>query len=688
MAARTRLTPPDSGVPRRGRFARAVGPGLFLALAAVLVASTVGVRATPRPERRSATPPRLWIFFHAGAPPESRLPDLAAAGARVRHVTRWLNGVSAVVPEGRIEDVLALPFVRSVRPVARFRRPAGRDLQEPLADAPRAPGRVDRRSTPTGPPTSLDFAGDEAWHYGPSFNQNAQVGILDLHRLGYTGAGVTVAIFDTGFRTGHAALAGRRLVAERDFVNGDGDVDNEPGDPLSAWNHGTSVWSNVGGFRPGALVGGAFEADILLAKTEDVSSETPIEEDNYVAALEWADSLGADIVTASLVYLDFDGTGDDYTYADLDGNTTILARAVDIAVERGLCVVNAVGNFGPGSGTLWTPADADSVLSVGAVDSFGVVAGFSSRGPTADGRFKPEVVARGVRTWVASATTGGYGPANGTSFATPVTAGAAALLKEAHPTWSGWDLREAIRSTASHAGTPDNTTGYGLVSAIGALVTGPGAPAPPRMSRPFALEAPPRNAVVSTAAPEFRWSASVPGAPDVVSYEVVLAGNAAFAGADTFAAGSDTTWIAPAYFAPGDTVHWTVVAENGAGYRRAALRAGVFTVSPTVGVEDGSARRPALVLGAPDRLPTRSAVRLAFTLPATDVPRAWSANVVAVDGRRVRRLASGAWGPASSPGELRWDLTDDSGRRVADGVYFVTLAAGRDRASSRVVVVR
>jgi serine protease AprX len=656
--------------PARPGPRRPAGAASALALAfALLLPFAVGTHATPRGERPPQGPPLLWIFFAAGQPPESRLAPLEAAGARVRHVTRWLNGVSAVVPEDRQGAILRLPFVRSIRPVARFRRPAGPDPRALEVDLPRGPAAPAPRSGGGATPPAFDFADDEAWHYGPTLNQNAQVGILDLHRLGYTGAGVTVAILDTGFRTGHAALTGRRVVAERDFVGGDLDVDNEPGDPLSAWNHGTSVWSNVGGFHPGALVGGAFEADILLAKTENIASETPIEEDHYVAALEWADSLGADIVTASLVYLDFDGTGDDYTYADLDGNTTILARAVDMAVERGLCVVNAVGNYGPASGTLWTPADADSVLSVGAVDSFGVVAGFSSRGPTPDGRFKPEVVARGVRNYVASAPTGGYASGNGTSFATPVVAGAAALLKEAHPTWSGWQVREALRSSAAHAGVPDNVTGYGLVSAGAALVAGPGAPAAPRVSRPFSLEAPLRDAIVATAAPEFRWSASVPGAPDVVDYTVVMADNAAFANADTLPAGVDTSWIAPMY-------------------RRPALRPGVFSVSPTVGVDDPARPVAAFRLGAPDAQPARAVVTLAYTLPARGASVPWTADVVTVAGRRVRRLAEGTWGPDAATGELTWDLRDGAGRPVAGGVYFVTLSAGSERVARRVVVVR
>ncbi|TPW11220.1 MAG: Subtilisin-like serine protease, partial [bacterium] len=475
------------------------------------------------------------------------------------------------------------------------------------------------------------------------FNQNAQVGIVDLHRQGYTGAGIIVAILDSGFRTGHAALATRNVLAERDFVFNDDNVDNEPGDVVTAWNHGTSVWSNMGGYRPGALVGGAFEAGILLAKTEDISSETPVEEDNFIAAIEWADSLGADVITASLVYLDFDGSMNDYTYADLDGDTTPLAIAVDMAVARGICMVNAVGNFGPGAGSLWTPADADSVLSVGAVDSVGVVASFSSHGPTADGRVKPEVVARGRSNYVANAGTGGYGPASGTSFSAPVTAGAAALLKEAHPNWSGWQLREALRSSANHAGAPDNSTGWGLVRLGQALAQAP--PSNPLVSRPFSLQLPDRGVTIPTAAPTLVWEHSQGNPGDVVSYRVVLGTSPTFAGADTFAAGIDSTWIPPMFLAPGATYHWQVLASNLAGWEREALRPGSFTVSVSAGVAERGPVPPPVhpTLAGPYPNPVTREMRLFMVLPARAQESTWSVTVVGVDGRLVRRLATGTW---------------------------------------------
>lgn len=740
------------------RRARSAPSGFLSGAVAVLLALWPWAGPAPAaPPRLAGAPPRAttWVFFRdhgfpdaaaesraiqdlaevssggprsarAGRRPDHRdlpvcpryLAELQSCGARIRHLTRWLNGVSVEIDADRLPEVGALPFVRSLEPVRRSRHPvpappgpdgllldagldAGRAALDPAGARSEAGGDERLRLSPplvSTAPSPL-AAGDEALFYGPSINQNLQIGIVDLHRRGYTGAGVTVAIFDSGFRTGHPALAGRHLVAQHDFVFGDGVVDNQPNDVSNAWNHGTSVWSNAGGYAPGALIGGGYEASILLAKTEDVRSETPIEEDNYVAALEWADALGADIVTASLVYLDFDGSGGDYTYAQLDGNTTVTARAVDIAVSRGICVVNAAGNEGPLPGSIWTPADADSVLSVGAVDSNSVVASFSSRGPTADGQIKPEVVARGVRNYVASATTLAYGPANGTSFATPMVAGAAALLKEAHPEWSGFQIREALRQTASHPLLPDNNSGYGLLNVRAAADLAPTAPA--AFTRPFALLEPARGSTVGTAAPLFRWEGSRSDQPaDQVTYRVVLSTTATFALADTFSAESDTTWLPPAFLTPGATFYWTVLATNLAGRTRPALFKSWFTVSSAAGVAENEAPAVTPGLGAPWPNPSNGLTHVEITLPPratgffAGVPNAgaapvmastWTLDVLSVDGRLRRRVGRGAWPVEGWRGSVSWDGRDDRGRSLPAGVYFVRLMADDRQQVERII---
>lgn len=215
----------------------------------------------------------------------------------------------------------------------------------------------------------------------------------------------------------------------------------------------------------GVIRGVAYECKFLLAKTEILDEEIIAEEDQYVAALEWGEALGADVASSSLGYLDW------YTYDDMDGETAITTQAVDYAVGLGLVCVTAMGNEGNSN---WyymiAPADADSVIAVGAVDSLGQIASFSSHGPTFDGRIKPEVVARGVATFAAgTGSPTSFISANGTSLSTPLVAGASALLLQAHPNWTPMMVREALMMTANSATSPNNDYGFGLIDVMAAL---------------------------------------------------------------------------------------------------------------------------------------------------------------------------------------------------------------------------
>jgi subtilisin family serine protease len=219
------------------------------------------------------------------------------------------------------------------------------------------------------------------------------------------------------------------------------------------------------------MVGGAYEADFLLAKTEDVSQETTLEEDYMVEALEWGEGLGADIVSGSLGYTEFDDSSSNYTYEDMDGNTAISTLGIKHAAYLGVLCVYAMGNSGNDA---WhyisAPADADSIISVGAVDISNNIAGFSSFGPSYDGRIKPEVVALGVSNFVADAY-GGYSSwGSGTSYATPLVAAASAVVLSAHPEWSAMEVREALMMTADRNEEPSiDRYGYGLIDAVAAI---------------------------------------------------------------------------------------------------------------------------------------------------------------------------------------------------------------------------
>jgi subtilisin family serine protease len=353
-----------------------------------------------------------------------------------------------------VHHIAALPFVRSVEPV-RLGCPAG---VVPI-ESPR----------PAGPGGAA--AGGS---YGFAEEQLAQIGITDMHGAGYTGDGIVIGVLDTGFVKTHEAYnePGHVLdvIAEWDFINDDSDVGIEPGDPGSQHRHGTIVLGTIGGYRPGTYIGGAYDASFILAKTEDTADEQPIEEDYYVAGLEFIEANGGDVATSSLIYTAW------YTWFDMDGLTAVTTIGVNAATDNGLACCTAAGNYGYDGDlpSIGAPADAFEVVTVGAVDDTGDMADFSSNGPTFDGRVKPEVVARGVSTAsVDPDDDSGYLTANGTSLSTPLAASAVALLIEAHPDWTIPQIRTALFQTADYFvanGEPDPEfrRGYGLIDVFAA----------------------------------------------------------------------------------------------------------------------------------------------------------------------------------------------------------------------------
>ncbi|MFN3387104.1 MAG: S8 family serine peptidase, partial [Candidatus Thermochlorobacter sp.] len=314
--------------------------------------------------------------------------------------------------------------------------------------------------------TETKITRTNAIDYGQSLAQLALSNIPEVHQLGITGRGVLMANFDAGFgNLTHEAFRMLRVIARYDFVANRSE--------LGVHSHGTATMGVIAGYQPGRLIGVAFDAEYALARTEDVRSETPVEEDNWVAAAQWADSLGADIITSSLGYLDFDPPFPPYRWQDMDGRTAISTRAAARAARLGIVVVNSAGNAGfvaAPANTLSAPADADSIISVGAVNSAGVRAPFSSVGLTADGRIKPDVMAVGVSVFTTGlATSSSYVVANGTSFSCPIVAGVAALLLSANPALTPVQVRNILRQTASQSHAPNREMGWGIVNARAAL---------------------------------------------------------------------------------------------------------------------------------------------------------------------------------------------------------------------------
>ncbi|MBI4469530.1 MAG: S8 family serine peptidase [Acidobacteria bacterium] len=394
--------------------------------------------------------------------------EVTRSAARLRNELRWFNAVSIDATPAQIRSIEQLPFVARVDIVRGYRK-AKVDPPHP----------VDAATYETETQSTARPAEAHEINYGQSFCQLNQIKVPPVHDLGIDGSGVIVAMFDAGFNNlAHEAFATLRVLATRDFVNGGENVGDAPNLEGSG-GHGTNTLSTIAGFKEGRLIGPAFGSSYLLAKTENTESETPLEEDNWAAAAEWAEGLGADLISTSLGYLDFDAPFTSYTYQDMDGMTAISTRAADMAAARGVVVVSSAGNdgFSFSHNTLGAPADGIKVITAGAVSAFGARSFFSSIGPTADGRIKPDVMAQGSGVMVASSfLRNQYGLADGTSFACPLTAGVAALILQAHPDYTVDQVITVLRLTATNASQPNSLIGWGIVNALAAIQAPPPAP--------------------------------------------------------------------------------------------------------------------------------------------------------------------------------------------------------------------
>jgi len=354
--------------------------------------------------------------------------------------TKWMNGVLVEIDEGKIEEINALPYVANVVLVAHGSKlgsmqNGGRKYKEAKSDFE-------------------SFDGVE------TKEQNEFIGVDDMHSSGYHGEDMLIAIFDSGFGYINESsffthvFEQNKLLSSKDFIRGSDNV-------FQYDVHGSKVLSCISGFKEGVYSGTAPEANIVLCVTEDIQSEFSIEEYNWLFAAEFADSIGVDVINSSVGYSYFDDDRMNYTYEDLDGRTTVIAKAANIVASKGILVVCSNGNEGNNSWQyLNSPADADSILAVGAATFDLDRANFSSFGPTSDGRIKPDISALG--SWVKIALQEEITYANGTSFSAPMVAGLAAGLWQAFPELTSQEVIQYLKMTSSQSDAPDTLLGYGI----------------------------------------------------------------------------------------------------------------------------------------------------------------------------------------------------------------------------------
>lgn len=376
-----------------------------------------------------------------------------AGAVTILNTSKWLNQVLIQTTDAAaLTKINGFPFVLSSGPMAPFSNtssnPVNKKLDAVTNELPE-------------PPTNNTTLGDY-YSYGQSYGQVHLHNGEFLHNRGFRGQGMQMAVLDAGFfhyltlPTFDSVRNNGQILGTWDFVAGNASVDEDN-------THGMNCLSTIAANMPGTFVGTAPKASFYLYRTEDVNSEYPIEEQNWVAGIERADSLGIDISSTSLGYFTFDNATFNHTYADMDGNTTVIARGADLAAKKGILCVFAAGNEGNGS---WhyiiTPADADSVMAVGAVSTAGVVGGFSSYGPSSDGQIKPSVAAVGVNAVIANPSTGQPGFGSGTSFACPNMAGLTTCLWQAFPEVNNMRIIGVMQESATRATNPDDRVGYGI----------------------------------------------------------------------------------------------------------------------------------------------------------------------------------------------------------------------------------
>jgi serine protease AprX len=376
-----------------------------------------------------------------------------AGAVTILNRSKWLNSVSIETTDAAaLSKINSFPFVKSMSGIA---------LR--MATPVQSNGKFDlEKEQPSSGLREMGVSSD-VFDYGMSFSQVHIHNGEFLHNIGLRGQNMIIGMLDAGFnnylnvKAFDSARANNQILGVYDFVAKDSSVNEDNA-------HGMECFSTIAANIPGQFVGTAPKAGFYLFRTENSSSEYPIEEHNWVCGAERVDSAGGDVISSSLGYNTFDAplTSASHTYADMNGNTTTAAIGADLAAKKGILVLNSAGNEGS---NIWkyivTPADGDSVLAVGAVTTSGAVAGFSSYGPSSDGQVKPDVASVGAGT-VVQFPNNTVGSNNGTSFSCPNLAGLATCLWQGFPEFNNMKIVNALRQSGSQASNPDDRVGYGI----------------------------------------------------------------------------------------------------------------------------------------------------------------------------------------------------------------------------------
>ena len=368
---------------------------------------------------------------------QNYLDSLVDKGAQVLTSSKWLNAALVFADPSQMAAITQLSFVKKTEVALR------------------------KTKTYSANEINLFHSSSANLNYGSSYNQVSMIGIDQMHEQGFHGEGMLIAVIDGGFSNLNtmplfdSLFMNNRILSTYDFVDQENDVYDDH-------IHGTQVLSLLASYSEGILIGGAWRSNYILLRSENANSEFLGEEMYWAAAAEYADSAGVDIINSSIGYSTFDNSSTNHSYSGLDGNSTLITQAADIAASKGILVINSMGNEG---NTSWkymlAPADGDLVLAVGSVTPGRTYTFNSSLGPTYDGRIKPDVSAQGSGVVVASSS-GGTQVGTGTSFAAPLITSLAAGLWQAFPSLTNVELMYYIRRSASQYHNPDEKLGYGI----------------------------------------------------------------------------------------------------------------------------------------------------------------------------------------------------------------------------------